>query len=158
MKSITADPSLLAFCDALDCFVRQRFAYKAPLANWNWGSTVNVNRAKVHLYLRLCPPSRQLSGGWPEKTLVIAAIQFREQRTGHGRALLEFLVHQAARFGYDKIGVEETHDGDNIQGFVKKYGMEPAHADSDRPTAHWIAPVSRVAFCLDKTGPQRHAA
>lgn len=113
--------------------------------------TVEAHRKKFRLYLRLYLSKLGVeTGAWPVETLVLAKIGFPEQRAGHGRALLAFLVQQAPFYGYDKIAVERIHSGDNIQGFVRKFGLEPSNSNSSEPERNWIAPVSKIAAYLAK--------
>lgn len=132
------------FSIELDVFLRTRFGYRRELARPTF-RTVSVNRAKVSMYLRLQYEPRKEDGFWPQGTIVIASIKFREMRAGSGRAFLEFLVQQAEQFGYDKIGVECTIPHDGIQGFCRHFFSSYAEEVSGQKDYNWIAPVSRIA-------------
>jgi hypothetical protein len=132
------------FAAKLDAFLRSRFGYQRELASSTF-QTVRANRAKVQMYLRLQYKPQRDEGFWPQGTIVIASIKFREMRAGNGRALLEFLVQQAEQFGYDKIGVECTIPHDGIQGFCRHFFNPYAEEVSGHKDYNWIAPVSRIA-------------
>ena len=150
------DPKRISFSEKLDEWARQHFDIDPTITD-----VVHLNRIGTmecrhedacSLYLRLWQPSfGDIDGHWPANTLVIASIEFANTRAGHGRALLEFLVPQAELYGYDKIALEQTHDGDGIQGFVKKFGFEHAWPTLERPQRNWIASVGRIAERLDQT-------
>jgi len=98
----------------------------------------------VELYLRLCYTPQEADESWPQWTLVIARIKFCERRAGHGRPLLEFFARQAPRFGYDKIGVEQTIPHEGIQGFCRHF-FKPYRQDAGlSASSNWIAPVSEI--------------
>lgn len=138
-----------SFAETLDSWLRQRFAISAKavnLARLTRVGNLTYRYGRVgELYLRLWPVVDEGIEYWPAKTLVIARLEFRDTRAGHGRALLEFLVSQAVPYGYENIALECTHDGDDIQGFAKKFGFEHAWPHHPYPHSNWIASVDRVA-------------
>ncbi len=125
------------FTDVIDSYIRERFGYKAKCAE-GWRPTINVSRRKVRLYLRF-----RGGGSWPENVLVIASIEFREQRVGHCRALLEKLVAESTRFGYGHIAFEQTHSPMMVN-FVQKYGFTAHHNNKN-----WIISVGALSTRLD---------
>jgi GNAT superfamily N-acetyltransferase len=148
------DPKHVSFTGKLDVWLRQHFdidASETDLANLTLGGNLDYryyisDKRACELYLRLWPNTGiEGEGYWPADTLVIARMEFRDMRAGHGRALLEFLVSQAALYGYDKIALECTYDGEGIQGFAKKFGFEHAWPKLERPHSNWIAPVAKIA-------------
>jgi GNAT superfamily N-acetyltransferase len=142
---MTKDPKAIELlADELDCWLRHRFAYRARLTNWS-GSTINVRRVKIDLYLRLITHASE-NRLWPQHTLVIARIGFREQHKGHGRALLRFLLTRAERFGYNKIAVESAGDSIGIQTFCAKFFCN-LHT-STRCNSNWIASLQHVSEAL----------
>jgi GNAT superfamily N-acetyltransferase len=98
----------------LEAFILQRFNYKRKCVFGQW-NTLDVHRKRVHLYLRFKP-----KGFWPEDTLVIARIEFLEQRKGHGTALLLMLAELADKYGYKRVGVEILTTP-AIFAFVRKF-------------------------------------
>lgn len=154
------DPKHVSFTEKLDVWLRQHFAIDAnetdladltPSGNLDY-RYYTFDKKVCELYLRLWPPAyMEADGYWPTNTLVIARIEFGNTRAGHGRALLEFLVSQAEIYGYDKIALECTYDGEGIQGFAKKFGFEHAWPKLERPHSNWIAPVARIAESLSQT-------
>lgn len=149
-------PERISFSEKLDKWARQHFHIDPTVTD-----VVHLNRIGTlecrhddacSLYLRLWQPSfGDIDGHWPANTLVIASIEFSSTRAGHGRALLEFLVRQAEAHGYERIAIEHTHDGDNIQGFAKKFGFEHAWPKLKHPHRNWIASVAQIAAHLDQT-------
>lgn len=158
------DPKHVSFTAALDSWLRQHFdigTNETDLINLTPSGNVDFryyvgNKRGCDLYLRLWPPAyMDADGYWPINTLVLARLEFSNTRAGHGRALLEFFVNQADVYGYDKIALEHTHEGEGIQGFAKKFGFEHAWPKMDRPSSNWIAPVARIAEYLDQTAALR---
>jgi GNAT superfamily N-acetyltransferase len=154
------DPKHISFAEKLDGWLRQRFDIDSSVTdlvsitlagNLDCRHYISNKRA-LDLYLRLWPDVfMEGHGYWPANTLVIARMEFSETRAGHGRALLKFFVQQADVYGYDKIALEHTHDGDDIQGFAKKFGFENAWPKIELPHRNWIASVSRIAESLNQT-------
>jgi hypothetical protein len=110
------------------------------------------------MYLRLQYEPQKENGFWPQGTIVIASIKFRDMRTGNGRAFLEFLVRQAKQFDYDKIGVECTIPHDGIQGFCSHFFIPYGEEVSGKKNYNWIAPVSRIAKQLTADSEDQSAA
>jgi ribosomal protein S18 acetylase RimI-like enzyme len=150
------DPDRISFTEKLDAWTRQRFSIDKSVKRVTYLNRVGCVECRrdpaCDLYLRLWQPAfRQEDGHWPAKTLVIARMEFANTRSGHGGALLDFLVQQADVYGYEKIALEHTHNGDDIQGFARKFGFEYAWPDLDPPQRNWIASVALVAERLDPT-------
>jgi hypothetical protein len=136
------------FVETLDTWLRDRFRYRSQLTDIGMSpNTITVRRAKVQLYLRFLPLSFN-DKPWPQRTLVIASIEFKDQHKGHGRALLRFFVDQAERFGYDKIGVECTGPQIGIQSFCAKFFFDVP--TSERRNYNWIASVDHIAKVLNE--------
>jgi hypothetical protein len=150
------DPKRISFTEKLDAWARQRFDIDTSVTRLTYLRRVGTLECRhddvCDLYLRLWQPAfRDEDEYWPAKTLVIARMAFGNTRAGHGRALLEFLVRQAELYEYDKIALEHTHDGDDIQGFARKFGFEHAWPRLERPQRNWIASVARIAESLNQT-------
>jgi hypothetical protein len=137
LKTTTEDHILLdRFADDIDRYVLNRFCYKRRCVTSS-GQTVMVNRQKADLYFRFRPTQNI---HWPPDSLVIARIRFATQRVGHGTHLLDFLVQLSGKYEYTTIGIERTHDGENIQNFVGKYGFELFKSSGD-----WIVSVKTLS-------------
>jgi GNAT superfamily N-acetyltransferase len=147
------DPKHTSFAEQLDSWLRQRLAIDPSATKLTSLTRVGNLDFKCDgvgdMYLRLWPVFDR-DDYWPNNTLVIARLEFADTRAGHGRTLLEFFVGQAEVYGYKKIALEHTHDGDDIQGFAKKFGFEHAWPKAEHPQRNWIAPVERVAEWLDQ--------
>ena len=147
------DPKRISFAEKLDAWARQRFhigTNVTDLTHLRRVGTLECRHDDVcDLYFRLWQPAfRDEDEYWPAKTLVIARMAFGNTRVGHGRALLEFLAHQAEFYEYDKIALEHTHDGEKIQGFARKFGFEYAWPKLERPQRNWIVPIARIGEVL----------
>lgn len=144
----------ISFTEKLDSWLRQRFSIPSDatdLARLTRVGNLTYRYDRVgELYLRLWPVVDEGIEYWPAKTLVIARLEFTDTRSGHGRALLAFLVTQAGTYGYQNIALECTHDGDDIQGFANKFGFEHAWPHHPYPHSNWISSVARVAEQLDQ--------
>lgn len=123
----------LPFADEIDAFYRAKFRYKSRCVHPRF-PTVNIRRAAVYLYLRF--NSSEIG---PGNAVVIAAIEFREQRRGHGSQLLAKLVEMADRYGITSVGVEQTSSKPCIQNFVRKFGFK--NHINDR---NWIVPLDTL--------------
>lgn len=104
-----------------------------------FGTTVKAETAKYELYFRLFPNPKTI---WPRDTLVIAKINFKEQRKGHGRKLLGMLVDLSEEIGYDKIAIETTIS-EASASFAKRFGFQPINKGND-----WIGSVTDVREAL----------
>ena len=144
MMSDSTPIELLA--DELDDWLRHRFSYRARTTDLS-GNVINARRVRFDLYLRLISPSYE-NRLWPQHTLVIARIGFSEKHKGHGRALLQFLLSRAERYGYDKIAVESAGGDIGIQSFCAKFFLK-LDTSSGCPF-NWIASVEHVSHELFK--------
>lgn len=116
----------------LQQFLAERFSYKRDRVTRS-GCTLNANRVQYDLYLRVLGHKTDF---WPEGTLVIARIEFKNIKKGHGTALLRFLVEHADEVGYAHIAIECANE--NAQAFGVKLGFEN-YCDN-----HFIADVATV--------------
>jgi hypothetical protein len=78
---------------------------------------------------------------WLLKCLTLARIGFSEQRSGHGKALLERLVTLAPIFGYQYIAIERANM--NSAAFSKRMGLT-----SYQDRYHWIGFISDIKYAL----------
>ena len=113
-------------------FLAERFAYKRHRVNRMY-FTLNARMMKYDLYLRVFGHKTDF---WPEGTLVIARIGFKNIKKGHGTALLRFLVEHADEVGYAHIAIECANA--NAQAFGVKLGFDN-YCDN-----HFIADVATV--------------
>lgn len=109
------DGELLA--EKLNLYLRERYKYKRPLVRLQWSERIFVNRAAVELYLHC-----RRRYPFPDDCLVIVSIEFRDQRRGNGRSLLEFLVDVADETGICSVGVESVGT-EEMRCFVEKFGF-----------------------------------
>jgi len=128
------------FADEIDAFYRAKFRYRSRCANPRF-PTVDIHRAAVRLYLRF-----NASETGPGITVIIAVIEFRDRRRGHGTQLLAKLVEMADRYGITSVGVEQTGPDPSIQNFVRKFGFKN-HIDE----RNWIVAVDTLKERLPST-------
>lgn len=131
------------FSRELDHYIMTRYRYKKSAVSMGMSNTVGASRSPVSLYLRFKP-----RGSWPAKTVVIASIGFSRTNKGEGTAFLMFLTDAAPRYGVEWIGLEQTHDGEDIQGFVKKFGFVEHEGNRN-----WVVPLEKLneAFGVSAT-------
>lgn len=106
------------FAELLTPYLAEHFSYKRNHVTLGLGPMVNARTAKYDLYLRVTPPRGPWGGG---DSLVIARIEFKPARKGHGRRFMAFLVECADRIGYSKIGIESTNE--ESEAFGAKFGL-----------------------------------
>ncbi|GGE92597.1 hypothetical protein CR103_21305 [Massilia psychrophila] len=133
-----------SFSNELNHYLLSRLNYQERCQVSRKG-TVSAYSETVDIYLRFPPNSDQ----WPTDTLVIAKIAFNGQRVGHGTSFLQFLVGLSSIYGYANIGIEQTHQGDGIQNFVRKHGFKAL--DNNR---NWVLSVTELSLTL----PQQEVA
>lgn len=127
------------FAVEIDAFYRAEFRYRSRCAKPRF-PTVDINRAAVRLYLRFTA-----SEIGPGNTVVIAAIEFRNQRRGHGTRLLAKLVEIANSYDITSVGVEQTSCMSGIQNFARKFGFKN-HINE----RNWIVSVDMLKERLGK--------
>lgn len=127
------------FATALAPFLADHFSYKRNHVTLGLGALVNARTSKYDLYFRVTPPK---GGFWEPDTLVIARIEFKPARKGHGRRFMAFLVECADRIGYSKIGIESTNE--NSEAFAAKFGLV-RHGDKNNLLGTVEAVKTRLA-------------
>ena len=83
--------------------------------------TILAHSKMFDLYFRVSLPKDRKHRIWDHETLVIAKINFKEQRIGNGTSLLQFLVSQSKLLNFNKIGLEMTNN--SASNFAKKHGF-----------------------------------
>ncbi len=120
-----------------------RFAYKPRYIQQNLHrsfATVCARTKKYDLYVRMFIRPDDF---WPRECLVLARIGFKEQRTGHGRALIELLVELAPTFGYRYLAIECANA--KAGAFAERLGFTPY--DNRR---HWVGAVEAIQDALSQ--------
>lgn len=118
-EAIQAKERISTFASLLKTHLKEHFDYKRLRVSEWLGRTVVAKTAKYDLYFRVTPTS--VDGGWDNSTLVVARIGFREQRRGHGRALLQFLVDVSDKLPYTHIGIEQANP--DATAFGTRFGF-----------------------------------
>lgn len=113
-------------CETLKEFGRHHFSLSATYAQVVGServTTYTVNRAAYSVYLRLYHDSLERSFWgqllWPKNTIVIANINFRDTRRGHGADFLRYLGRYAKSQNLDFIGIECA--GPSLSQFAEKH-------------------------------------
>jgi len=127
------------FAALLKEHLKERFGYKRLRVSKGLGRTVTAKTAKYDLYFRVTPV--YVDGGWDSNTLVVARIGFEDERKGHGRALLEFLVDIADKLPYTHIGIEQANP--DATAFGVRFGFSQVGKGKDL-----LAPVGVVLLNL----------
>jgi len=96
-------------------YLKKRFNYQRLGLKMAFNQTIFVTTAKFELYLRLNVGNR---GGWPDNTLVIARIEFKNTQQGHGTSFINFLKSLSETYSIQHIGVESTNI--NSSAFAEK--------------------------------------
>lgn len=124
-------------------FILDRFNYKARYVQqrlWRSFGTVSAFTRQYDLYFRMFLKPQEF---WPRECLVLARIGFKQQRVGHGRALVELLVDLAPKFGYRYLAVECANA--NASAFAERLGFTPYEN-----RRHWIGSVTAIQKALDR--------
>jgi len=132
------------FAGDLDVYVRSRYKYKSNAVSVGFAHTVEVRRSTIELYLRFKPRA-----SWPNDSIVIARIGFAKQRKGNGTSLLRFLVDAAPQYGIQSIGIEQAIGGEEIDGFVRKFGFTQYRNEES-----WIVSLKDLKKSLDELTEQ----
>lgn len=125
-------------------FLLKRFTYKPRYIQQrvtNSFGTISARTKQFDLYFRLFSQPDDIC---PRDCLVIARIGFKQQRAGHGRALIELLVELAPQFGYRFLAVECANA--NSSAFAERLGFSPY--DNRR---HWVGSVDTIREALWRT-------
>lgn len=118
-------------------FLLDRFAYKPRYVQQHLHTsfgTVCAFTKQYDIYVRMFI---RPGAFWPRECLVLARIGFRQQRAGHGRALVERLVDLAPELGYRYIAIECANH--NSSAFAERLGFTPYEN-----RRHWVAAVESI--------------
>ncbi|MEH6415541.1 GNAT family N-acetyltransferase [Pseudomonas sp. CGJS7] len=124
-------------------FILERFIYKPRYIHqrvWRSSATVSALSRQFDLYFRLFGRPDE---NCPRETLEIARIMFKQQRVGHGRALVERLVELAPTVGYQHLLIECANA--KASAFAERLGFTPF--DNRR---HWIGSVDAIRQALER--------
>lgn len=122
-------------------FIAERFTYKPryvqPQVSSSFG-TISARTKKFDLYFRLFARPDHIC---PRECLVIARIGFKQQRAGHGRALVSYLLELAPTIGYRYIAIECANA--NSAAFAERLGFSPFEN-----RRHWVGSVDAIREAL----------
>lgn len=124
------------FYQDLNAYLMERFEYSEPPGARNpLNNTYMAQTDELELYLRykFC---KEL---FPPGTIIIARIYHKEQRAGHFKALIKFIIDVAEKYGIDNIAVEQTNN--NSATVVKKFGFTAL----DKVEKNWINSIEKLS-------------
>lgn len=124
-------------------FILRRFSYKPRYVRQQVSSSFGtvVSRTKqFDLYFRLFAMPDEI---YPRDCLVIARIGFKQQRAGHGQALVEYLLSLAPKIGYRYIGIECANA--NSSAFAERLGFTPYES-----RRHWVGSVRTIRKAINE--------
>lgn len=124
-------------------FILERFTYQPRYVQqlvWRTFGTVSALSKQFDIYIRMFTKP---DGFWPRECLVLARIGFKQQRAGHGRALVEMLLELAPTLGYRYLAIESANA--KASAFAKKLGFTPY--ENGR---HWVGAIDAVREALDR--------
>lgn len=127
----------------LEQFILDRFSYKLRYVQqhlWRSFSTISARTTKYDLYVRMFKKPYAFSS---RDCLVLARIGFKDQRVGHGWALVELLVKLAPKFGYRFIAIESANP--KSSAFAKQLGFTPYVGGE-----HWVGAIEAIAGVLNQ--------
>ncbi|WP_342248110.1 GNAT family N-acetyltransferase [Pseudomonas sp. OTU2001] len=122
-------------------FIVERFAYKPRYVQQQVSSsfgTVSAKTKKFDLYFRLFANPDHIC---PRDCLIIARIGFKQQRAGHGSALVRYLLELAPTIGYGHVAIECANA--NSAAFAERLGFSPFEN-----RRHWVGSVDAVREAL----------
>lgn len=91
----------------IDSYLMERFKYRVSLVYLTPDNIVATRRnSRVDLYLRI----RKVESLFPPDCLIIARIDFRKERIGHGAHFIRFLAKIAVKYGFKYIGIESVNE------------------------------------------------
>lgn len=107
-----------AIRNEIDSYLMKRFKYRRSLVHLTPDNIVATRRnSRIDLYLRI----RRVASLFPPDCLIIARLDFREERIGHGSHFVRFLAEIALKYGFKHIGLESTNH--KSASFAEKLGF-----------------------------------
>lgn len=105
--------------EAIDIYLMKRFKYRLSLVRLTPDNIVTTRRnSRIDLYLRI----RRTESLFPPDCLIIARINFKKERIGHGSHFVRFLAEIALKYEYRHIGIESTNH--KSSSFARKLGFQ----------------------------------
>ncbi len=126
-----------SLCKDLNHYLKGRYGYRKDPAYVCHRGKIGAHRSKFDLYFRTNP----VGYFWPEQTLIIARIGFKDVQKGHGANLMTFLCRIADKYGYNYIGLERVND--NSKAFALKLGFCALRSNSE-----YVVSVEKLARIL----------
>ena len=123
--------------DVLAEYLSERFGYKRKYVRQTLSTrrvTLTAYSLRYDLYFRLFPPQRDF---WPRECLILARIMFKQERAGHGRALLELLISLAPTFGFKYLAIESANE--KASAFAARMGFTAFENGN-----HWVGSIEDV--------------
>lgn len=103
----------------IDIYLMNRFKYSRSLVYLTPDNIVTTRRNnRVALYLRI----RKVKSLFPPDCLIIARINFKKERIGHGSHFVSFLAEIALKHGFKHIEIESTNH--KSRSFAEKLGFQ----------------------------------
>lgn len=122
-------------------FIVERFLYKPRYVQQQVSSsfgTIAARTKKFDLYFRLFARPDHIC---PRDCLVIARIGFKQQRSGHGSALVSYLLELAPTIGYRHVAIECANA--NSAAFAERLGFSPFEK-----RRHWVGSIDAIRKAL----------
>lgn len=122
-------------------FIVERFTYKPRYVQQQVTSsygTISARTKKFDLYFRLFARPDHIC---PRDCLVIARIGFKQRRSGHGSALVSYLLELAPTIGYRHVAIECANA--NSAAFAERLGFSPFEN-----RRHWVGSVEVIRETL----------
>lgn len=102
----------------IDIYLMKRFKYRLSLVYLTPDNIIVTRRnSRIDLYLRI----RKVESLFPPDCFIIARINFRKERIGHGTHFVRFLLEIALKYGFKHIGIESVNE--KSRGFAEKLGF-----------------------------------
>jgi len=126
--------------EAIDSYLMQRFKYRLSLVYLTTDNVITTRRnSRVSLYLRI----RRKESLFPPDCLIIARIDSKKERVGHGSHFVDFLAEIALKYRFKYVGIESTNN--KSSSFARKLGFQPIDGSN-----YVIAVNSLIDYFQDK--------
>ena len=102
----------------IDRYLMERFKYRKSLVRLTVDNIISTRRnSRVDLYLRI----RRIESRFPPDCLIIARLNFSQERAGYGTHFIRLLIGIAQKYSFNHIGIECAND--KSRAFAKKLGF-----------------------------------